>query len=107
MGSSQAIVLGLLIVTAALFVLVSGVIGYSARNSGIYGLVGIVALTLGPYLISPDLGGGTIVYGIGFWAIWTLTVVSLIAGIAAPRRRRAREVKASTSPEVYEGPPVQ
>jgi hypothetical protein len=79
---AQATVLALLTLGASALVALSGVLGTYPRGAGAAGVVGMLGLTAGPFLLFPGNTFSFDSFGIGFWALWVLSIANLFVGIA-------------------------
>ncbi|HYC26901.1 MAG TPA: hypothetical protein VEB67_02625 [Nitrososphaerales archaeon] len=89
MGLPAVTELAVLVLAASLLVAVSGAFGVYPKAGGILGVVGMLALTLGPVLIYPTASISSSDFGTGFWALWVLSVANLFVGLAGGRSTTA------------------
>lgn len=90
-GLQQEAVLAYVIMLGGAMVIAAGVLGVFPRGSGILAVIAMVGLTLGPFVLYPNYPFDVANYGAGFWAVWVLGLVALIAaGWQGRANKRAR-----------------
>ena len=105
LGLPQVTVLAYLVLVAALVIALSGVLGVFPKVGGALGIVGMLALTLGPSVLFPAAAISLSDFGAGFWVIWGLSFVNLLIGITAGRSP-GQEALAAPAPAQSQPPPA-
>jgi hypothetical protein len=103
---SQASFLAIVVLGAAALVAVSGTLGIFPKGAGAAGALGMLGLTVGPVFLFPGYAFSFDNFGVGFWALWVLSVANLFVGIALGGRGKpaplpeAATMAAPAAPEV-------
>ncbi len=95
LGLEQATVLALVILLSGVMVMAAGLFGVFPLGSGILGLLAMAGLTFGPTLLFPSYVVDRANYGTGFWAIWAMSLLLLVAASWARRRGKGVQVAGS------------
>ena len=78
-GDTQTMTLAYLILIATVLLIIAGLVGIFPLGTGVLGIVGMVLLTLGPYLVMPDYAVVLSDYGVAFYVIWIASIIALAA----------------------------
>jgi hypothetical protein len=78
---------------AAILLIVASLVGIYPLASGILGVIGLSFATFGPYEVIADYGANPVIFGVGFYLIWTLSILELVVGYWTWRgERRAKRL---------------
>ena len=88
-GLSQLVQLAYVYMAVFVLVVLSGVIGSYPRWSGILGIFAMAIVTGAPFAIFSSYTFNLGTYGVGFWAIWATSILSIVAAFWSSRIKGA------------------
>lgn len=90
-GDTAALTYAYIWIVAFILLVIAGVVGVFPLATGVLGVVGMAMITASPYLVYPN-NPGPFPTGIGFYAIWVASFVSLGATNLEGRKETASTV---------------
>ncbi len=87
MGDQTTVAYAYIIVISFILLVVAGVVGVFPLGTGVLGIIGMGFITLAPFFLTP-FGILQPVWGLGFYAIWFASIISLGASFWHGRPRK-------------------
>ncbi len=94
-----------LVLLAGAMMIAAGAFGAFPLGAGILSFLAMLGLTLGPFLLFPSFPFDTRNYGIGFWALWGLSILMLFAASWTRTGRKRNEFSQNAPMESGVKPP--
>ncbi len=108
-GDTQTITLAYLILIATILLIIAGLVGIFPLGTGVLGIVGMVLLTLGPYLVLPNYAVNLSDYGVAFYVLWIASIIALAASFWHGKRGKGsmqQQVVVQQAPATSMAPPT-
>ena len=106
-GLTQLAELAYVYMGAFVVILLAGILGAYPRWSALLGIAGMAILTFSPFAVFTSYNISSTSFGVGFWAIWATSILTVYAAYWSRRERmRAKPVQGEPANVKGTGSPV-